>query len=245
MEVGFKTDKGKTRRNNADAFFVLKNKGVFIVADGVGGNNSGEIASRTAVNEIAGFFQRSEPEPGHIQYMLNDSIKRANAKVCEMSARYVENRGMATTIVVAVFCRGMMYVANVGDSRAYLIADGKMKQLTEDHTYVNELVKAGVLTSEEADCREDRNQITRAIGAESTVNPAIFKYKMRPGDCVLICTDGLYGEVEEEEILAEFSGGLPMSDTCQDLVDRANENGGGDNITAVCIRLTEDDFRNE
>ncbi|MGI6177627.1 MAG: Stp1/IreP family PP2C-type Ser/Thr phosphatase [Eubacterium sp.] len=245
MEVGFKTDKGKMRANNEDAFFILKNIGVFIVADGVGGNNSGEIASRTAVTEIANFFQEVGPKHKDIRYMLNDSIKRANAKVNLMSSRYIENRGMATTVVVAVFSRGMLYIANVGDSRAYLIADGRIRQLTEDHTYVNELVKAGVLTSEEADCREDRNQITRAIGAESTVDPAIFKYRMHPGDCVLMCTDGLYGEVREEDILSKFSEGLPMSETCQDLVDRANENGGGDNITAVCIRLTEDDFRNE
>lgn len=244
MDVGFKTDKGKRRVNNEDAFFVLRNDGVFIVADGVGGNNSGEIASRTAVNEVAQFVE-DHPPKGLRGLELRDyfykAIRGANYRVFDMAQRYVENSGMATTMVVAYIDGTKLFVCNVGDSRAYVYGGGVLRQISEDHTYVNALVKAGVISKDEALTHEDKNMITKAVGAEQDVEPDFFELELMKGDCVLLCTDGLYGEVDAEDMAAIFAEGESMTDTCAALVDAANDGGGSDNITVICIRITEDE----
>jgi len=167
MEIGFKTDKGKMRSNNEDACFVMQKDRVFIIADGVGGNKSGEIASRTAVKGIVEYIENNPLDgissPKKIQEYFDECIKKINLTVLESSQRFEENRGMATTIVVAYIVKNKMYVMNVGDSRAYIFRKHKLRQITEDHTYVNSLVKAGVITEEEAEYHENKNMITRAI----------------------------------------------------------------------------------
>ncbi|MCR4669075.1 MAG: Stp1/IreP family PP2C-type Ser/Thr phosphatase [Clostridia bacterium] len=242
MDVGFKTDKGKRRNNNEDAFFVLRNDGVFIVADGVGGNNSGEIASRTAVNEVAQFVEDRSPKElrgkALREYFIK-AVRGANFRVYDMAQRYIENSGMATTMVIAYIEGSRLLVCNVGDSRAYVYGGGVLRQITEDHTYVNALVKAGVISKDQAMKHEDKNMITKAIGAENDVEPDIFELELMDGDCVLLCTDGLYGEVKEEDIAGIFAKGGSMTDTCAELVDAANDGGGSDNITVICIKVTE------
>ena len=244
MDVGFKTDKGRRRVNNEDAFFVLRNDGVFIVADGVGGNNSGEIASRTAVNEVAQIVEDRPPKDlkgGALKEYFNKAIRGANFRVFDMAQRYVENSGMATTMVIAYIDGRRLLVCNVGDSRAYVYSDGILRQITEDHTYVNALVKAGVISKDQALEHEDKNMITKAVGAEQDVEPDFFEVGLKDGDCILLCTDGLYGELKAEEIAAIFAKGESMTDTCSELVDAANDGGGSDNITVICIRITEDE----
>ena len=178
MEVGFKSDKGLRRMNNEDACFVLLPDKVYVVADGVGGSNAGEIASRTAVSQIANYIVEhpiSEKEDKYkIIHYFQKCIDSANRKIFELSKKYEENYGMATTIVIVYADKGKAYITNVGDSRAYLFRDGQLLQLTEDHTYVNTLVKAGVLSKEEAEVDERKNVITRALGAESEVEPDFF-----------------------------------------------------------------------
>ena len=246
MEVGFKTDKGIKRSNNEDACYVMPRRRVFIVADGVGGSNSGEIASRTAVNEIVRYVDEhplSRANTTHkIKKYFGDCISEVNDTVLENAQRFVENRAMATTAVVAYIYKGKMYVMNVGDSRAYVYRRGRLTQITEDHTYVNSLVKAGVITKEEAEFHENKNMITRAVGADYTVEPDFFVTRLHQDDIVLMCTDGLYGEVSREELMREFSQGKTMGDTCADLIDLANHHGGNDNITIICLRITEDDI---
>ncbi len=244
MDVGFKTDRGRIRANNEDAFFVLKNDGVFIVADGVGGSKSGEIASRTAVNEIAGFVENNKMGSGEeeIKDFFLEALHKANEKVYALSATFPENMGMASTLVLAYIDGTDLYVVNVGDSRAYLYDDNRLNQITEDHTYVNALINAGVITEGEAKNRKDKNMITRAIGAEATVEPDIYRVKIKAGDKLLLCSDGLYGEIDEVEMAKVFGLNMSMTDTCLLLVDMANANGGHDNITAICIAITEDDI---
>ena len=244
MDVGFRTDRGRVRANNEDAFFILKNDGVFIVADGVGGSKSGEIASRTAVNEVAGFVENNKMGVGEeeIKEFFLEALDVANEKVYGLSEKFSENMGMASTLVLAYIDGKDLYVVNVGDSRAYIYNDKTLKQITEDHTYVNALVNAGVITEGEAKERKDKNMITRAIGAEPTVEPDIFKVKIKAGDKILLCTDGLYGEIDEVEMAKVFGLNLSMTETCLFFVDMANANGGHDNITAVCIAITEDDI---
>ena len=249
MEVGFKTDKGKQRSNNEDACYVMPQNRIFIVADGVGGSNSGEIASRTAVNGIRKYVEDhplSKTASAHrIKKYFNDCLKEVNFAILDSSQRFEENRGMATTVVIAYIVRDRMYVMNVGDSRAYIFRKGKLTQITEDHTYVNSLVKAGIITKEEAVFHENKNMITRAVGADHKIEPDFFTTKLREDDIILMCTDGLYGEVKQAEMIQKLSAGKTMGDTCYDLIDAANTNGGNDNITLICLKITEDDINEQ
>ncbi len=246
MDVGFKTDKGAKRTNNEDAFFVMKNDGIYILADGVGGTNSGEIASRTAVNEVAQYFEdhplRSTRAEDICKEMLM-AIKKANARVYNMGVRYPSNKGMATTMVIACIRGKDVFIANIGDSRAYLYERGFLNQLTEDHTYVNALLKAGVITPEEAENHTDKNMITKAVGAEQEIAPDFFHIGLTEEACLMLCSDGLYGEVSDEDMARVIKEGYSMTETCDILVDMANQNGGHDNITVICINLTEDEIK--
>lgn len=246
MDVGFKTDKGIRRANNEDAFFVLNKDKVFIVADGVGGSNSGEIASRTAVNEVVGYIEKNELDDLHsddeIKDYFFDCLKYANYKVLDLSQRYDANKGMATTMVLAYIRKDELYVLNVGDSRAYLFRDNDYYQITEDHTFVNTLLKAGMISPEKAKSHEDKHMITRAIGAEHTVEVDFFKTGLQSGDVILLCTDGMYDEVDESEMVRIIDESSSMSDACSELVELANSHGGHDNITVICIKIMEEDF---
>lgn len=246
MDVGFKTDKGAKRANNEDAFFVMKNDGIYILADGVGGTNSGEIASRTAVNEVAQYFEDNPLKldtPEEICTQMLTAIKKANTRVFNMATRYPSNKGMATTLIMAYVKGRDLFIANIGDSRAYLYERGILTQLSEDHTYVNALLKAGVISQEEAENHTDKNMITRAVGAEQDVSPDFFHIGLTEEACLMLCSDGLYGEVPDNTMVKVFDEGYTMTETCDILVDMANENGGHDNITVICIKLTEDEIR--
>jgi protein phosphatase len=210
------------------------------VADGVGGNNAGEIASRTAVetcrdfmsiNHLAGVSERD------IGDLFDACLARANDSVVEACRQQPENRGMATTLVLCHVREDKAYFANVGDSRAYLYADGQLLQITEDHSYVNALIRMGVLTEEEARHHKRGHVITKAIGAELTVEGDQYDVEIREGDILLLCTDGLYGELSKEEIIAILQDDQDMQVLTERLVDRANQLGGRDNITAITVKV--------
>ena len=246
MDVGFKTDKGAKRANNEDAFFVMKNDGIYIIADGVGGTNSGEIASRTAVNEVAQYFEEHPlvaTGKEQICAEIFTALKKANFRVYDMAQRFPSNRGMATTMVVACIRGKDVFFANVGDSRAYLYERGTLNQLSEDHTYVNALLKAGVISEEEAENHADKNMITKAVGAERYIEPDFYHIELNEEACLMLCTDGLYGEVPDRDMAKLFNKGLSMTETCEKLVEMANKNGGHDNITVICIRFMEDEIK--
>ncbi|MEF9922174.1 MAG: Stp1/IreP family PP2C-type Ser/Thr phosphatase [Anaerovoracaceae bacterium] len=246
MLVGFKSDKGMKRFNNEDACFVLLNDKVYVVADGVGGNNSGEIASRTAVNEIANYITNNSVKQlgtdDEIKLYFDDCVRKTNATILKMASKYEENNGMATTLVVVFVKDNIAYITNIGDSRAYLYRNKELIQITEDHTYVNTLIKAGIISEEEAETHENKNMITKAVGADYDIEPDFFKVEIRVDDILLICTDGLYGELEQDEIGQVLDEEESMSDACARLVAQANINGGHDNITIVCLKVTEDDI---
>lgn len=246
MEVGFKTDKGKKRSNNEDACFVMIRDKVFIIADGVGGNKSGEIASRTAVNEVAKYVEDNPLDKidtsESIARYFNECIKSCNLKIIESSRRFEENRGMATTLVIGYLHNRKIYIFNIGDSRAYYYRDNQLKQITVDHTYVNSLVEAGLISKAEAEIHENKNMITRAVGAEYAVEADEFQLDIKKDDIILMCTDGLYGEVPDEEIIDVLKEENAMGEKCRKLIDMANENGGNDNITIICLKITEDEI---
>ncbi len=246
MEVGFKTDKGLRRSNNEDACFVMTRDRVFIVADGVGGNNSGEIASRTCVNEIAKYVENNPLSElkglQQVKSYFETCLRDVNFKVLEMSQRYEKNKGMATTVVMAYLSENCLYIVNVGDSRAYVLRDKELTQITEDHTYVNTLLKAGLISEAEAENHDKKNMITKAVGADYAIEADYFETPIEAGDIILICTDGLYGEVPKEELISILSREESMTEICGDLVNAANHNGGSDNITMVVLKVTEEDF---
>lgn len=246
MQVGFKSDKGMRRSNNEDACFVLLPDKVYVVADGVGGGNAGEIASRTAVSEIANYIMKHPIAGIHDKYEIVDYLQKcldeANRKIFVMANTYEENSGMATTVIIVYAYDGKIFITNVGDSRVYLLRSGHLMQLTEDHTYVNTLVKAGLLSREEAELDTRKNVITKALGAENIVEPDFFQVEAMEDDIYIICTDGLYDEVGDAEIIEVLSSGASMTDVSAELINKANSNGGHDNITVISLKVTKEDI---
>ena len=241
VQIGFKCNKGLVRENNEDACFVIPSHDVYIVADGVGGNNSGEVASRTAVSEIAAFVNSAGLEnckdAEEIFGFFYEALEIANSNIYTLGLENPENRGMATTAVVAYVKDEQAYVSIVGDSRAYIFRDGKLSQITTDHTYVNELIKKGLLTEEEAENHKQKNVITKALGTEMLAEPDFYKVSMVKGDVLMLCSDGLHGEVPHEAMEIILSRNKSMNETCSLLVDEAIRFGGRDNITVVCIKI--------
>lgn len=241
VQIGLKTDRGLKRRNNEDAYFVIPEDKVYMIADGLGGYNSGEVASRQTVSLLA---DRIKENPiaqvqgtENIRDYLVNAIKEVNKKIWVMAASNEEYKNMATTLVLVYIHRKQAYIANVGDSRAYLFRKSELVQLTEDHSIVAEMVKAGQIEKEEARRHPERNQITRAIGAEETVIPNIYEVRIEKDDMILLCTDGLYGELSDDKIVDILKRSENMSEACTDLVTEANRAGGNDNITVVCLKL--------
>lgn len=240
-EIGFKSSTGVLRSNNEDACFVIPSHNVYIVADGVGGNNAGEIASRTAVRGIAEYvaakpLDRCTSEEEIFNY-FNRCLNSVNHEIYTMGHKFTENRGMATTAVVAYITSSTAYLFNIGDSRAYLFRKGSLTQITEDHTYVNELLKQGAITTEEAANHSQRNVITRALGADLAVEVDCFCSETEREDILMLCTDGLYGEVclQKMENILEASKTMPEAST--QLVEEAIQHGGRDNITVICLKI--------
>ena len=241
VQIGFKCNKGVVRKNNEDACFVIPSHDVYIVADGVGGNNSGEVASRTAVSGIAEMVNESRLKeydtPEDIFGFLSEIIDTVNSRIYQMGVENEANRGMATTLVLAYVRGEEGYIANIGDSRAYLYRNGDLKRITIDHTYVNELISKGLITEDEAEHHKQKNVITKALGAEKYVAPDFYKISLAKDDILMLCSDGLYGEVNDEKIIEVFDKGISMNNACSELVERAIEAGGRDNITIVCVKL--------
>lgn len=241
MQIGFKTDKGKKRAVNEDALFVMPTQHIYIVADGVGGHNSGELASRTAVSSIAAYINENpiskELDAKELKGYFLECLRIVNTKIFRMAECELQNKGMATTIVMVYIVEDKGYLINVGDSRAYMIRDGFIEQITEDHSYVNELVKRGEITEEEATIHPDRNKITRALGAEKYVLPDFYKLDIVKKDILLICSDGLHNEVSKDEMRQLALLTPTMSALANELVNLANKNGGNDNITLICLKI--------
>lgn len=241
VQVGFKSDKGKMREKNEDSLFVMPEQSLFMVADGVGGHNSGELASMTAVKNIAEYIVKNPirnitDEQGLKDYFLN-CLREVNRIIFELAGRSKENIGMATTIVLLYHTDEKAYFVNVGDSRAYVIRDGQISQITEDHTYVNELVKEGTITKAQAEKHPQKNMITRALGGDDRILPDFYRLETFKNDVIILCSDGLYNEISSEEICRMASDAKSMSELSAVLVQTANNNGGNDNITVVCLKI--------
>ncbi len=236
MRVGVLSDIGKRREKNEDGYLVEGS--VFAVADGMGGHTSGEIASATALGTIRQNLSQI-PDARHMPQWLTHSIQEANTAVYQQSETEVKNTGMGTTLTLSVLLDNQLFVGHVGDSRAYSLRDKGLKQITEDHTWVAEMVKKGALSAEEAETHPQRSILTRALGIGEAVPVDIASSQVKQGDKILLCTDGLtsmLGDEQVEEIMNEPSN--PQS-ICQKLVDAANQEGGYDNITVIVIEIED------
>ncbi len=231
------TDTGRVRDRNQDSYLVGTT--VFAVADGMGGHVGGEVASSEALEPVAALDGRAFATPEEATEALREAIVEANARVVSHGEEHPELAGMGTTLTVALLREGRLHLAHVGDSRAYLLqADGRLLQLTTDHNLVEQMVQDGRLSRDEAAAHPQRNVITRAIGVEREVQvDTLDPIELRPGDQVLLCSDGLTGPVDDEAIAARLAADEPDQDTVEGLVAAANEAGGPDNITAVLLRV--------
>ncbi len=237
------TDIGNIRQNNEDSFGIQQISDqvwAFVVADGMGGHQAGEEASSFAANTVlkaiddaSKYFENYTDK--QIENFLKNTVIKVNKTLFEKSVADKALSGMGTTLVVCIVCHGKYYVANVGDSRLYVYSSS-LTQITKDHSYVSELVDMGVITREQALSHPNKNVITRAIGTEPGVVPDIFKGKLKKGDIILICTDGLTGMVSDETIAHVFSKDDLPENMTNTLVNLAKENGGTDNITVIIIK---------
>jgi PPM family protein phosphatase len=228
-----KTDTGRQRRENEDCAFARAP--VFVVADGMGGAQAGEVAARIAVDA----FSHGLPDSGSPEERLASRVQEANQRIWEQSRARREQAGMGTTITAAYLDDSELAIAHVGDSRAYLFRDGSLTRLTQDHSLVDELVRRGKLTEEQAAEHPQRSIITRALGAEPTVEVDTWTYPVRPGDVLLLCSDGLTSMVAEERVEEILSGSMHLKRAAQQLIDEANSAGGRDNITVVLSRIED------
>ena len=240
MYLAYKTDIGKTRSENQDsvkAGFLDKNVAVAVVCDGMGGAQSGEVASSIAVenvyNRIVGNY-RKDLKPNSIRNMMMNAVHAANTIVHEKSKEDIDKNGMGTTCVAALADGKNCYIVSVGDSRAYLLDKTGIRQITTDHTYVQMLYEEGIITEEEKKIHRMRNVITRALGVESDVEVDYFEIEAEGDFTLLLCSDGLFNFCDEQKMYDTVFG-KNLENAVTELIDHANEQGGKDNITVAVI----------
>jgi protein phosphatase len=261
VHVFGRTDVGRTREHNEDAFVVADltadnatlqpevrthtsgAKGsLFMVADGMGGAAAGEIASAMAVEIVLGqlrsvWLNDTTGNAENFVRALKLAAKTANEQIHAYAAAHPEFRGMGTTATIAGLLGDTLYLAQVGDSRAYLVRDGVARQITKDQSLMQKLIEAGELTEEEAEHSERRNIILQALGPEASIKVDLTHQTVRRGDALVLCSDGLSGQVTKDDIASVVSSESDLTNACRELIDRANGNGGPDNITVIIARF--------
>lgn len=242
MIVSAISDIGKKRESNEDAMFASQDKNLplYIVADGMGGHNAGDIASKMAVDIIKDRFISNKENLNSsrkIKKFLENILIETNEIIYNKSISESTCEGMGTTVVLAYYFNNKVYIGHVGDSRAYIIRDNNISQITDDHTLVNELIKKGSITESQALNHPQRNIITQALGTSIEIEFDIDMVDFSVGDILLLCSDGLYNMLDEKNIMETLNEYECLKDGVKALVDKANGNGGVDNITVITIKL--------
>ena len=264
VSVFGKTDLGRTRDHNEDTFLVADlsrrvaslqpevrehavgpRGSLFMVADGMGGAAAGEVASRMAADLVFGHMSQVWAEDGDVSaqrfaYRMKEAVELANSRIHVHAREHPEVRGMGTTATVAGVFSSDLYLAQVGDSRAYLIRNKQITQITKDQSLMQRLVEAGEITEEEAEQSERRNIILQALGPDPRVKVDLTSQSLRRGDLLVLCSDGLSGQVKKEEIAELAASTSDLIEFCSELIELANSRGGPDNITAIAARFTGD-----
>ena len=247
------THTGMRRAHNEDSLFIPEQERLVIVADGMGGHASGDVASQLAIETIVGFFRATEDEQDTTWPLMIDDenrrhqnrmvtgIKLANLRIYEMAELEAERKGMGTTVVAGFFCDdGRLILAHVGDSRIYRVRAGTIKQLTEDHSLLNDYIKMKRIGTDEIEAFPHKNVIVRALGMKDTVAVDVLMQRPERDDIYLLCSDGLNGMVDDSSILRILTQERDLDGCCDRLIEAANHAGGIDNITVALARLEPD-----
>lgn len=246
------SDVGLTRAHNEDYFEIDPRHKLYVVADGMGGHSHGEVAAQIAVNAIRDFIEKTADRDTTWPFGMDTRLER-HSNLLKMAVRIAHENvlraisrdgslyGMGTTVVGLLVSGNVAAVAHVGDSRAYRLRDGRLEQLTQDHTWVNEQVVAGFLSREQARSHPLKNVVTRALGGESDVLVDVREVEVQPGDLFLLCSDGLTGMLSDADIGERLSSGRSLHEICRSLVTDSNARGGIDNITVVLLAAEEGD----
>ncbi|WP_243290239.1 Stp1/IreP family PP2C-type Ser/Thr phosphatase [Bacillus sp. FJAT-47783] len=238
MKAIFLTDKGKVRPHNEDCGGILKNQDgqvLAIVADGMGGHRAGDVASRMTVEKLKHAWEKSSSlsTPNKAESWLKEQIEMVNRELYEHAKAHDECQGMGTTIVAFLSFETFATISHIGDSRCYLLNGSGFKQITEDHSLVNELLKSGQISKEDAEQHPRKNILLRALGTEPSVQIDMKTIGIDPGDVIMLCSDGLSNKVSEEELKEILSSHEPLEIRAEKLITRANVKGGEDNISVV------------
>jgi protein phosphatase len=246
------SDVGLTRIHNEDYFEIDPQHRLYVVADGMGGHSHGEVAAQIAVHSIREFIDKTAEKDTTWPFGMDSRLER-HTNLLRMAVRIAHDHvlraiskdgslyGMGTTVVGFLLAGKTAAVAHVGDSRAYRLRGGRLDQLTQDHTWVNEQVVAGFLSKEQARSHPLKNVVTRALGGESDVLVDVRELEVRPGDLYLLCSDGLTGMLSDGDIRDRLASGRDLHEICRGLVNDSNARGGIDNVTVVLLRIEEED----
>jgi len=249
IEAFGRTDVGRRRKINEDNFLVSPDSSLYAVCDGMGGHNAGEVASKMAIETIAAFIERSGVEKeitwpwgldANLSFdgnRLKTAVRLANARVFQAADNREELTGMGTTVVASIVTGKLLTIASAGDSRCYLVRAGELKQLTRDDSWVSAALGEGILNSDDVEHHPLRNVITKAVGARDTIDLDVVEHQLEPGDLILLCSDGLHGMINDQEISRILgTGDATLEDASARLIEAANEAGGRDNVTVVLLR---------
>lgn len=233
-----RTDVGVIRSGNEDSFRMIPDRGIFVVADGMGGHAAGEVASEMAVRIVADEIHSLRGlSDQQVADRMRSAIRAANGAIFQRTLTEHDKRGMGTTVTALTLYSTRFLIGQVGDSRAYLLRDGRLNQLTKDHSYVQEQVDAGYLTPEQARTHPYSNVITRCVGANSDVTPDIYGGAVKVNDVFLLASDGLTGMLEDYQLAELLAPDRMPQDEVNSLIEEANRHGGLDNITAIIVRI--------
>ncbi len=243
LEVVGRSEVGRVRPSNEDSFGFDLRQGVFVVCDGMGGHAAGEVASKIAVDTVLSYFRDHEPLAADASLvdaplgaqMLSDAVNKANESILEYADGHAAASGMGTTLVAVRYFEGKFTIAHVGDSRIYLLREGSLLQLTEDHSLVMEQVRRGVLTLEEAKKSTAQHIITRALGTEENIPPDLAEFPAQDGDILMLTTDGILRHLEDDQIHDILANTKPLQAACDAVIEAALDAGGEDNATCILI----------
>ncbi len=249
LEIASATDPGMVRSHNEDSVAADAANGVVVLADGMGGYNAGEVASGMATTVIVTEMQQvmTKVQPYEIDEktgqqvaarMVRDQVLKANTSIYQAAQSQPQYAGMGTTLVVCLFYDNRVLVAHLGDSRLYLLRDGRFSQVTRDHSLLQEQIDSGLISPEQAKHAQHKNLVTKALGIDPSVEPEIHEYPTKPGDVYLLCSDGLCDMVEDDDIgMAVQAFGNHLNMAASHLVQMANDNGGRDNVSVILVRV--------
>jgi protein phosphatase len=252
LEIASYSDPGMVRSHNEDSIASDASKGLVVLADGMGGYNAGEVASGMATTVLVTELQQllddhaphqldSESGQSLAQKLLREQIAKTNTSIYQASQSQPQYAGMGTTLVVALFYDNRMTVAHIGDSRLYRLRGEEFRQVTRDHSLLQEQIDSGMITLEQAKLSQNKNLVTRALGIDPAVDPEIHDYETQPGDIYLLCSDGLCDMVGDEDIgMVLHTLGANLKLCAHQLVQMANDNGGRDNVSVILVRVVRD-----